>query len=196
MIDVTEGAFRRFVEALEHAGVAYMLTGSYAGGYYGPGRATQDIDFVIMPSREQLRLLVDQLAYPEFYVDGQVAFEALREHGQFNAVDRASAYKADFIIRKSRPFSEEEFRRRTPAVVADVPVMIATAEDVIISKLEWSKLGGSMRQIEDVCTILGSRRDRLDRQYIDNWVKHLGLEQQWNAALRGAGVATGEPGTA
>jgi hypothetical protein len=76
------------------------------------------------------------LTYPEFYVDGRVAFDALREHGQFNAVDRASALKADFIIRKSRPFSEEEFRRRTPAVVADVPVMIATAEDIIISKLE------------------------------------------------------------
>jgi hypothetical protein len=196
VIDVTEGAFQRFVEALERAGVPYMLTGSHAGGYYGPGRATQDIDFVIMPSREQLQLLVDQLTYPEFYVDGRVALEALREHGQFNAIDRASALKADFIIRKSRPFSEEEFRRRTPAVVADVPVMIATAEDIIISKLEWSKLGGSTRQIEDVSNILGSRLDRLDRPYIDRWVHQLGLEQQWNAALQAVGVDSEERGTA
>jgi hypothetical protein len=123
-----------------------------------------------------------------------VAFEALREHGQFNAVDQASAYKADFIIRKPRPFSEEEFRRRTPAVVADVPVMIATAEDIIVSKLEWSKLGGSTRQIEDVSRILGSRLDRLDHAYIETWVHQLGLEHQWNAALKA--VESDERGTA
>jgi len=194
VIDITEGAFQRFVEALERAAVPYMLTGSYAGGYYGPGRATQDIDFVIMPTREQLELLVDNLSYPEFYVDGSIAFEALREHGQFNAVDQASAYKADFIIRKPRPFSEEEFRRRTPAVVADVPVMIATAEDIIVSKLEWSKLGGSTRQIEDVSRILGSRLDRLDHAYIEVWVRQLELEDQWNAALKA--IEPDERGTA
>jgi len=187
VIDDMEGALRRFVNALERAGVPYMLTGSHAGGYWGPGRATQDIDFVIMPSREQLRLFVDQLTPSEFYVDSGVAFEALHEHGQFNAIDYASAYKADFIIRKQRPFSEEEFRRRTHAIVADVPVMVATAEDVILSKLEWSKVGGSTRQIEDVARIVGSRRDELDRRYIDEWVRQLALEQQWNAALEAAG---------
>lgn len=182
-----EGALRRFVEALDRAGVPYMLTGSHAGGYWGPGRTTEDIDFVIMPTRDQLRALLDQLPSTAFYVDDRVAFEALNEHGQFNAIDFASAYKADFIIRKQRPFSEEEFRRRMHAIVADVPVMIATAEDVILSKLEWSRIGGSARQIEDAARILGSRQDRLDRAYIETWVRRLELDREWNAALRESG---------
>jgi hypothetical protein len=182
-----EGALRRFVEALDRAGVPYMLTGSHAGGYWGPGRMTEDIDFVVMPTRDQLRALLDQLPSTAFYVDDRVAFEALNEHGQFNAIDFASAYKADFIIRKQRPFSEEEFRRRMHAIVADVPVMIATAEDVILSKLEWSKIGGSARQIEDAARILGSRLDRLDRAYIETWVRRIELDREWNAALREAG---------
>lgn len=186
-MDDMEAAFRRFVQALERAGVPYMVTGSHALGYYGAGRATQDIDFVVMPTREQLSALIEQLAYPEFYVDGRIALEALREHSQFNVIDRNSAYKADFIIRKSRPFSEEEFRRRTRAVVAEVPVMIATAEDVIVSKLEWSKLGGSARQIEDVAMLLTEWSDRLDRDYVENWVKELELESLWKTALRAAG---------
>jgi len=188
VIDDMEAALRRFVEALDRAGVPYMLTGSHAGGFWGPGRTTEDIDFVIMPTRDQLRAFLDQLPPTAFYVDSQVALEALTDRGQFNAIDFASAYKADFIIRKQRPFSEEEFRRRMHAVVADVPVMIATAEDVILSKLEWSKIGGSARQIEDAARIMGSRLDRIDRAYVENWVHQLGLEQQWNAALRESGL--------
>ena len=127
-----EDALRRFVEALDRAGIPYMLTGSHAAGHWGPARSTEDIDFVIMPTREQLGTFLDQLPSSAFYVDRRIAFEALHERGQFNAVDRASAYKADFVIRKQRPFSEEELRRRIHAIVDDVPVMVATAEDVIL----------------------------------------------------------------
>lgn len=185
-VDDTEEVLRGFVDALETAGVPYMLTGSFASGYYGHGRGTQDVDFVIMPTRDQLRALVASFPDPLFYVDPAAAMEALREQGQFNVIDRENAYKADFIIQKDGQFNQEEFSRRTPAIVSGVPLMIATAEDVILSKLHWSKLGGSLRQIEDAAGILELRAAQLDRAYLERWVTKLTLQEQWMAALKAA----------
>lgn len=80
----------------------------------------------------------------------------------------------------------QEFGRRIPAIIRGVPLMVASAEDVILSKLQWSKLGGSLRQIEDAAGILELRKTSLDRVYIDEWVDRLGLHDQWNAALSAA----------
>jgi hypothetical protein len=189
VVDDVEDALRRVVDGLEAAGVPYMLTGSFASGYYGQGRSTQDIDFVIMPSRSQLRALLDRLAMPHFYVAESTAAEALRDRGQFNAIDRQALAKVDFIIRKERSFSQTEFERRISAVVAGVPLMIASAEDVILSKLEWAKLGESDRQIIDVRGILQLRWDQLDKGYLARWIDALDLHEQWRLALRAAGLS-------
>lgn len=188
MNDGADDALRRFVEALEKAGVPYMLTGSFASAYHGQSRASQDIDFIITPTREQLRDLVSQFTPPDYYVDERAAQEALRETAQFNAIDWESGLKADFIFRKTRQFSEEEFGRRFRVIFGDIPVTIATAEDVIISKLEWAKLGSSDRQISDAAGILQVRGDGLDRAYIERWIGALGLDEQWSAALHEAGI--------
>jgi hypothetical protein len=164
-----------------------MVTGSHASSYYGTPRGTH-IDFVINATREQLRSFLAQLSPPAYYVDEQAAFEALREQGQFNAIDRETAYKADIIILKPRRFSEVEFGRRTSGEVSGIPVSIATAEDVILSKREWSRLGGSQRPIEDAIGILQARLDKLDIAYIERWADDLGLQHQWRAALNGADI--------
>jgi hypothetical protein len=45
---------QRVTAALNHAGIAYMLTGSFASVYYGSPRSTQDIDLVIAANPPQL----------------------------------------------------------------------------------------------------------------------------------------------
>jgi hypothetical protein len=186
----TEATLRRLVDALSSAGIPYMLTGSHASSYYGRPRGTQDIDFVIHATREQLRAFLAQLSPPSYYVDEGAALEALRSHGQFNAIDTETGYKADIIILKPRRFSEVEFGRRTAGDVSGVPVSIATAEDVILSKLEWARLGGSLRQIEDAVGILQARSGQLDLDYIQRWIDDLGLHEQWAAACRAAGTSS------
>jgi hypothetical protein len=102
----------------------------------------------------------------------------------FNAIDNVTLLKVDFIFRKTRNFSSEEFKRRRSALVQGVDFFVATAEDIVISKLEWAKLGESARQIEDVVGILKVRGKNLDLPYIEKWVHELGLESQWNEARR------------
>ena len=97
----------------------------------------------------------------------------------FNVVDFATGWKVDFIIRKSRPFSLKEFDRRREEELDGVAVFVARAEDVVVAKLEWAKLGQSERQLRDASGILTSRANELDIDYIEKWVTQLDLVQHW-----------------
>jgi hypothetical protein len=57
---------------------------------------------------------------------------------------------------------------------------VATAEDTILAKLEWAKLGGSDRQLDDVSGILDVRGNELDLAYIEHWLDELGVRELWN----------------
>jgi len=103
-------------------------------------------------------------------------------------IDLATGWKIDLIIRKSRPFSQREFQRRRPIDLHGLPLFVASAEDIVVAKLEWSKLSHSKRQIEDVVGVLRTQRDALDRSYLEKWVSELGLEAEWNEAQRESGL--------
>jgi hypothetical protein len=179
--------FRRILGAVESAGIPYMLTGSFASSYHGAPRATQDIDLVVAPERPQLRELAILLAAPEFYMDEATALEAYDREGQFNVVDLATGWKADLIMRRSRAFSRTEFDRREVVEFEGMQVPIATAEDLVLAKLEWAKLGESARQIEDAAGILRARSPDLDLDYLERWVRELGIEREWATARRRGG---------
>lgn len=185
-MSVTE-VFRRITAALHDAGIAYMLSGSFASAYHGAPRSTQDIDLVIEATAAQLETFVKNLPRETYYAELDAALDALRRQSLFNVIDLATGWKIDFIIRKSRAFSLEEFGRRQRVDVQGLSIFVAGAEDMVIAKLEWAKLASSQRQIEDVSAILRLRWASLDRSYLEKWIEELGLAQEWNAAQRGAG---------
>ena len=175
----TREVFRRIITALAGAGINYMLTGSFASAYYGAPRSTQDIDVVIEATEEQLRLFVGLLSPDEYYADLQSALDARIHESMFNVVDYATGWKIDLIIRKSRDFSVEEFSRRRPVTLDGLELYAATAEDVLLSKLEWAKRSQSRRQVDDAASILRTRKDSLDFAYLENWIIRLQLEGEW-----------------
>jgi hypothetical protein len=118
-------------------------------------------------------------------LDADVACEELRRRGQFNVIDGSTAWKVDIIFRKTRPFSKNELARRTPATVLGVNVFVATAEDTILAKLEWAKLGESERQLRDVRALLDATTDSLDREYVLEWLDDLGIRELWERVQRG-----------
>lgn len=99
--------FARIKSALDSAGIAYMLSGSFASAAYGVPRSTQDIDFVITATPSQLRTLIQILPSDQYYADLDAALAAHERRSLFNVIDSATGWKIDFIIRKSRAFSEE-----------------------------------------------------------------------------------------
>ena len=180
----TEDVLARIVSALEGAGIPYMLTGSLASSIYGTPRATKDIDIVISPSEAQLRKLKDLLPGNEYYFDLDDALDAVRRRSQFNVIDFASMWKVDLIVQKRRSYDRTAFEHRVSIDHEGIRLFVTSAEDSIISKLDWAKLGDSEIQLRDVAGILRARPERLDRNYIEHWVRELQLEPQWEAALR------------
>jgi len=157
-----------------------MVTGSLASSYHGEPRATRDLDIVIDPDGDSIDRLVRGLGAAGFYVDRDAAFEALRERTQFNAIGD-DAEKIDFIIRKDRPFSIEEFERRRPADLLGTPGFITSIEDTIVAKLEWASTTASERQLRDVVGMLAVAGAAIDLAYVERWVAALGLQDGWSS---------------
>jgi hypothetical protein len=172
------------VGLIDSCGIPHMVVGSFASMIHGEPRTTQDLDVVIDPGAQQLEQLLQGLPSERYYVDADVARDARKRRSMFNVIDMHTGWKLDLIIRKARPFSIEELRRRTKVTIRGVPVAAATAEDTIVAKLEWSKAGSSERQLEDVAGILRVRGPELDLAYIERWVDELDLREQWDRARR------------
>ncbi len=172
------------VQSLDAFEIPFMLTGSLAVSYHGSPRATQDVDLVIDESVEVLLQFAGALRDGGFYVSDYAVKEAVRIRGQFNAIDPNSGWKADFIIRKDRPFSVAEFNDRQALRFLGLELSVVGPEDLIVAKLEWAKLGDSERQIRDVTEIMAVQGDTLDLARIERWVGELALEAEW-ARCRG-----------
>lgn len=150
-----EAVFQRVTQALDTAGIPYMLTGSFASGIHGVTRATQDIDIVVAPTPPRLQQFIRGIT-AAFYADESATLEALANEGQLNVIELASG----------------------------TTLSVATIEDIILAKLERAALGGSERQIEDVAALLRLHGDRIDRVYLDQWIDQLGTTPQWSRAER------------
>ncbi len=186
--DGAEGAIRRVQRALEAAGVPYMVTGSFASALHGAPRTTQDVDVVIAPTLGSLKKLLLQFPEEDYYVSQDAALQAYGSESLFNVVDHTSGWKIDFIIRKSRPFSLEEFERRREAELLGTTLYVASAEDVVLSKLEWAKMTESDRQLNDVAGILRTQGEDLDLAYVGRWIAALALDAEWARARTIAGL--------
>jgi hypothetical protein len=172
---------QRVVDILDDCHVPYMLTGSLAAAYYATPRATKDIDIVFETDEAGVARLVSRLRGAGLYVDLGAAREALRSHGQFNAIDPESGWKIDLIVRKDRAFSRTEFERRGHATILGIDASLASLEDVLIAKLEWSTLGDSELQRRDVIELLERAWHHLDLGYVEHWAGQLGLRSTWEA---------------
>ena len=181
MSDDAPGDFlARLTEKLARAGIPHMVVGSFASSFHGVPRSSQDLDLVIDPDLPSLQRFLADLPSADYYADAGAAVDALQRRGQFNVIDMATAWKADLIVRKARPFSVEEMGRRTQGDLLGAHVFVASPEDTLISKLEWAKLGGgSDLQLRDAAGILALRGADLDVAYIERWVADLDLEDFW-----------------
>ena len=106
-----EEALQLILDKLEGCGIDYMLTGSFASNMHGVPRTTYDADIVIEIEPSSLDEFVRGLGY-QFYMSREAVREAVSSRSMFNVIHLESGFKVDFIIRKTRAFSKEEFSRR------------------------------------------------------------------------------------
>src|SRR5262249_49511777 len=123
---VSAGLLGRLTEVLVRAGIPYMVVGSFASTFHGLPRTTQDLDLVIDPTPASLAVFLKLLPEDDYYVSPEAARDALARRAMFNVIDIATGWKVDLIVRRDRPFSEEEFRRRAVARLLGHDVYVAS----------------------------------------------------------------------
>jgi hypothetical protein len=132
----------------------------------------------------------------EYYVSLPSIVQANLSRSTFNIINTNLGFKLDFFVQKQREFDQSAFNRREERFFppgATEPTNVLTAEDLVLTKLEWYRLGGevSERQWNDVLEILEANWPRLDRDYLRRWAKELKVEDLLPLALEEAGKGAG-----
>jgi len=132
------------IDALERLGVPYLIGGSLASAVHGVARATLDADVVADLRPEHAAPLARALD-EAFYVDVEAIRDAVRRRSSFNVIHLETMFKVDVFVSRRRPFDRAQFERRQAQVVATDPereAYVASAEDTVLTKLEWYRQGG------------------------------------------------------
>ncbi|MDM8551630.1 hypothetical protein QUF72_16200 [Desulfobacterales bacterium HSG2] len=181
---------QRLAREFDRFGIRYLVGGSLASSLHGIPRATNDADMVADITYEHIPDLVNALE-TEFYIDAGMIREAVRHRSSFNVIHLATMFKVDIFVLKPDTASQEEMRRRRQYQVSessDQKLFLASAEDTIVHKLFWYRLGGgvSERQWSDVLGVLQVQADQLDNSYLDQASRQLGVHDLFIQALKDA----------
>jgi hypothetical protein len=175
-------------QTLEDLGIPYAVGGSLASSLHGVMRSTLDVDIVADMRLEHIQPLVAALS-KEFYADDEMMKDAIEHKSSFNLIHYETAFKVDIFIRKSRAFDQMQLERRRTSVIATDPeqsVYVTSPEDVILSKLEWYRMGGEVsdRQWRDILGVLKTRAGELDLDYLRKWATELKVSDLLERALK------------
>ena len=179
---------QKVVEVLERLRIRYFVTGAIASAAYGEPRLTNDIDIVAAMREEHIPGLLEAFPLGDFYVSEEAMKEAIQHQGQFNIIHPSSGLKIDVIIRKDSEFDRSRFSRIHRLQPAEsYQANFASAEDVIIKKMEFYKEGGSEKHLRDITGILKVSGKEIDHDYIADWAKRLNLTEIWDAIRKRLG---------
>jgi len=173
------------IKKLDQHEIPYMLSGSVSSSLHGHPRATKDVDIIIEPTEKQLFSFVESLG-EDYYVSIEAVRNAFADKSMFNIIDKETSWKADFIIRKDRPFSHQEFKRKRTTKIEGLKVWVTSPEDIILSKLEWAKNSHSEQQFRDALGVAVTQWNILELDYLHYWAKQLKLKSSLEELLEQA----------
>jgi hypothetical protein len=165
--------------ALDDLRVPYFLGGSLASSARGIARASLDADIVAALHAEHVDPLAARLA-AAYYVPRDRLRPAVEARTSCNLIRLATMFKIDVFVSKGRPFDREAAARARPETIGDaadaLQLPVASAEDIVLAKLEWFKPGGetSERQWWNIVGVLKVTADA-DVAYLHRWAASLGV---------------------
>ena len=174
------------IRALDALQIDYVVVGSIASSIHGEYRASGDVDIIARIESRHISSLVESLKN-DFYVDDQMIRRAVERGGSFNVIHLTAIFKVDIFITAS-VLAEQQLKRREQhelGSIADQQIWVATAEDTILAKLYWYRLGDEVSELQwrDVRGIIETRRGMLDLDYLDDWASRLELHDLLQRAL-------------
>ena len=156
------------LDALEAVGVPYMLVGSLASNFHGIPRSTRDADFVVEMPPGVLQQLAAALP-TDLTLQPQGAFEGVTGTTRYVIELARSPFVCELFVRSDDPHDRERFTRRQRARVSGRLAFVATAEDMIVTKLRWALDARRLKDREDIRNMLAVRGAELDWGYLNQW---------------------------
>lgn len=151
-------------------------------------RASLDVDIVADIRMEHVQALAARLR-PTCYVAEEAIRDAVANRSSFNVVHLETMMKVDIFVSRDRPWDAEALARARKESLGEgeeaMRFPIASAEDVVLAKLEWYRLGEerSERQWSDVLGVLRTSAEMIDRPYLLRHAKTLGILDLLERAL-------------
>ncbi len=177
------------IEALEAAGVEYLIGGAIAEWAWGEPRATQDLDLVINVPIEAVGKLSEELEKRNMLIPAEIILDSILEDRAdvpINTIHMYSGLKADlYLVRPGDELRLSAFQRRQ-SVDYGPPigqVYIHSPEDLILYKLIYFGISEQSKHSRDIAAILRAKKNQLDFEYIEGWVTRLGLGSVWKEML-------------
>ena len=171
--------------ALDALGVRHPVGGSIASSFAGEPRSTVDIDIVAALEERHVEPLASALS-TEFYVDADAVRRAIRTRTSTNLIHHATQLKVDLFVAGGTPLDDRQLARRLAVDLGDGRRLhIHPPEDILLQKLRWYRLGGEVsdRQWRDIAAIVRVQGSRLDRGYLTDGARVLGVADLLERAL-------------
>ncbi|KAB8139745.1 hypothetical protein F8S13_26960 [Chloroflexia bacterium SDU3-3] len=175
--------------------IPYCVGGSFSSSIYGEVRATRDVDIIAGIEGHHVPSLHAAMA-ASFFIQIEDILDAVlraptlqetpRERATFSLLHRTTFFKADIFVSSGRPFDQSQFQRRVAIEIAPgEPIAVASAEDTILAKLEWYRIGNEIsdRQWRDLRAVLTVQTATLDYAYLRTWATRLGVRDLLDRAM-------------
>jgi hypothetical protein len=156
------------IDALDRASIPFRIVGSLASNFHGIPRATRDADFLIQIGPRSIADLAAALP-DELHLEPQAAFETVTGTTRYLVTLRNSPFVCELFVCGDDPHDTARFARRQRVRALDREVCMATAEDMIITKLRWATLANRGKDRDDVRNMIAVRGADLDWTYIERW---------------------------
>lgn len=166
---------------LEKHQIPYMLTGAWSVIFYGRPRASHDIDFVVEIPTEKVDIILRALETlpDDFLIQAESVNEAVKNKSMFNVIHLPTMLKLDFWILTNQEFDQSRFKRRKKVKILNQFMEMATAEDTILQKLIWYKMGEIEKHLIDAAFVYQIQNKNLDKKYLNLWVRKLRVSKYY-----------------
>ena len=184
-----EDFVRLVLEAIESAGVEYMIGGAVATWAWGEPRSTLDLDLVVKIPLEGIGQLSSELKKRDMLVPAEIILDNVLENRAdlpINAIHMYTGYKADlYPVREGDELRALAFNRRRKIDLGEPfgEVYLHSPEDLIIYKLWYYSVSQQTKHIRDITSIVMALGNELDTDYIERWANKKGTLNIWEELI-------------
>lgn len=161
------GLIQRVADALEDAGISYMLVGGQAAILYGRARVTQDIDMtlgVAVDRFDDVERIAKKLRLKP--VELSVSPRQFAEQTYlYPCFDSASGMRIDFMF-SLFPFERQAIAAAKKKKIAGASIRLVRVEDLVVMKA----VAGRPRDVEDITSLL-AKHPKLDLAHVRHWLR-------------------------